>query len=139
MSSSTSSGIAPWLPIDGTRRASASVRTSSRSGRARWCQGPTFRWSREGPAIPLFRSQRCPDDRFCSARHLKRISEIGAFDHVALPIENVEQMISFYSALGLLVREDEKKVTVHFGDQKINVHRTSLWQSEAFTLRAAAA
>ena len=35
---------------------------------------------------------------------LKRISEIGAFDHVALPIENVEQMISFYSALGLLVR-----------------------------------
>jgi catechol 2,3-dioxygenase-like lactoylglutathione lyase family enzyme len=70
---------------------------------------------------------------------LKRISEIGAFDHVALPIENVEQMISFYSALGLLVREDEKKVTVHFGDQKINVHRTSLWQSEAFTLRAAAA
>ncbi len=66
-------------------------------------------------------------------------SEIGALDHVAIPIQNVEEMVSFYRALGFIVRESGRIVSVHFGDQKINFHLPSLWQSGTFTLRAAAA
>ena len=64
---------------------------------------------------------------------------IVAIDHVAIPIQNVEEMVSFYRALGFLVREGGQIVSIHFGDQKINFHRPSLWQSGTFTLRAAAA
>ena len=66
-------------------------------------------------------------------------SGISAFDHVSLPMQNVEEMVSFYRALGLVVREGGQIISVHFGDQKINFHRPSLWQSETFTLRAPAA
>ncbi len=66
-------------------------------------------------------------------------SEIRALDHVAIPIRNVEEMVSFYRALGFVVREAGQIVSVHFGDQKINFHRPSLWESGTFTLRAAAA
>ena len=47
---------------------------------------------------------------------------IVALDHVAIPIQNVEEMVSFYRALGFLVREGERIISVHFGDQKINFH-----------------
>ncbi len=66
-------------------------------------------------------------------------SEIRALDHVAIPIRNVEEMVSFYRALGFVVREAGQIVSIHFGDQKINFHRPSLWESGTFTLRAAAA
>jgi catechol 2,3-dioxygenase-like lactoylglutathione lyase family enzyme len=66
-------------------------------------------------------------------------SGIGALDHVAIPIQNVEEMVSFYRALGFTVREGGRIVSIHFGDQKINFHRPSLWQDDTFTLRAAAA
>ena len=69
----------------------------------------------------------------------KQVSGIVALDHVAIPIRNVEEMVSFYRALGFLVRENGRIVSIHFGDQKINFHRPSLWESGAFTLRAAAA
>ena len=64
---------------------------------------------------------------------------IVALDHVAIPIQNVEEMVSFYRELGFGVREAGQIVSIHFGDQKINFHRPSLWQSGTFTLRAAAA
>jgi len=64
---------------------------------------------------------------------------IVALDHVAIPIRNVEEMVSFYRTLGFGVREAGQIVSIHFGDQKINFHRPSLWQSGTFTLRAAAA
>ena len=64
---------------------------------------------------------------------------IVALDHVAIPIQNVEEMVSFYRALGFVVRENGRITSVHFGDQKINFHLPSLWQGGAFTLRAAAA
>jgi catechol 2,3-dioxygenase-like lactoylglutathione lyase family enzyme len=64
---------------------------------------------------------------------------IRSFDHVAFPMQNDVEMISFYQALGLQVRETEGRVSVHFGDQKINFHRSSRWRSETFTLRAPAA
>ena len=64
---------------------------------------------------------------------------IGALDHVAIPIQNVQEMVSFYRALGFFVREGGQIVSVHFGDQKINFHLPSLWQRGTFTLRASAA
>jgi catechol 2,3-dioxygenase-like lactoylglutathione lyase family enzyme len=66
-------------------------------------------------------------------------SGIGALDHVAIPIQNVEEMVSFYRALGFVVREGGRIISIHFADQKINFHRPSLWQSGTFTLRASAA
>lgn len=73
------------------------------------------------------------------ASHVAQTSEIGALDHVAIPIQNVEEMMSFYRALGFVVRDGARIISIHFADQKINFHRPSLWQSGTFTLRAAEA
>jgi catechol 2,3-dioxygenase-like lactoylglutathione lyase family enzyme len=64
---------------------------------------------------------------------------IRGFDHVAIPIQNVEAMIAFYRSLGLEVKQGGQRVAVHFGDQKINFHVPAVWQRETFTLRAPAA
>ncbi len=74
-----------------------------------------------------------------AAAGVRQASEIGALDHVAIPIQNVEEMVSFYRALGFVVREGGRIISVHFGDQKINFHHPSRWRSGTFTLRAAAA
>ena len=54
-------------------------------------------------------------------------SGIGALDHVAIPIQNVEEMVSFYRALGFVVRDSGRRISIHFGDQKINFHHPSRW------------
>ena len=41
-------------------------------------------------------------------------SGIGALDHVAVPMRNVDAMIAFYRTLGFLVREGANIVTIHF-------------------------
>lgn len=64
---------------------------------------------------------------------------ISGFDHVAAPMRNSEDMVRFYRSLGLRVMEGERICSVHFGHHKINFHRPTLWQSNAFTLRAPAA
>lgn len=64
---------------------------------------------------------------------------ISGFDHVAVPMRNVEAMLQFYRDLGFRVQEGERICSVHFGDHKINFHRPDLWQSDQFTLRASAA
>ena len=64
---------------------------------------------------------------------------ISGFDHVAVPMHNVEAMLRFYRDLGFHVKEGERICSVHFGDHKINFHRPALWQSDQFTLRAPAA
>ena len=64
---------------------------------------------------------------------------VSGFDHVAVPMRNTEPMIGFYRALGLQVNEGDRICSVHFGDQKINFHRPSLWQNQSFSLRAPAA
>ena len=38
-------------------------------------------------------------------------------------------MVAFYRALGFGVQETERRVSIHFGDQKINFHRPSSWQN----------
>jgi catechol 2,3-dioxygenase-like lactoylglutathione lyase family enzyme len=64
---------------------------------------------------------------------------IRSFDHVALPMQNTEAMVSFYRALGCQVREGTSVCSVHFRDQKINFHRPEMWKRETFRLRAPAA
>ncbi len=60
---------------------------------------------------------------------------IRSFDHVAIPIQNTEAMLSFYRALGFGVQDRGQAYSVHFGDNKINFHGPEKWQSEKFTLR----
>ena len=64
---------------------------------------------------------------------------VSGFDHVALPMQNVDAMLSFYRSLGMQVTEGAQACSVHFGTQMINFHRPVLWQSPTFTLRAPAA
>ena len=64
---------------------------------------------------------------------------IRSFDHVAVPMRNTDAMVQFYRALGFTVMEGPLICSVHFGDNKINLHRPSMWQNESFTLRARAA
>jgi catechol 2,3-dioxygenase-like lactoylglutathione lyase family enzyme len=66
-------------------------------------------------------------------------SPIRGFDHVALPMRNVDMMLAFYRALGLHITEGAQACSVHVGSQMINFHRPSLWQNATFTLRAPAA
>ena len=71
---------------------------------------------------------------------LAQAGAITSFDHVAVPMQNTGAMIAFYRALGLHVMETAGRVSVHFGDQKINFHRPSSWQqASATSLRAPAA
>ena len=62
---------------------------------------------------------------------------IKAFDHVAIPIQKVEEMIAFYTALGCEVSDDfgKRLYSIHFGDNKINFHTSAIWQSGKFSLR----
>lgn len=60
---------------------------------------------------------------------------IRSFDHVAIPIENIAAMLSFYRALGFAVKGEGSRYSVHFGDNKINFHAPEIWQSGRFTLR----
>ena len=62
---------------------------------------------------------------------------IKAFDHVAIPIQKVDEMIAFYQALGCEVSDDfgKRLYSIHFGDNKINFHTPEIWQSGKFSLR----
>jgi len=64
---------------------------------------------------------------------------IRSFDHVAVPMRNTDEMVQFYRDLGFTVMEGPSICSVHFGDNKINLHRPERWQDERFTLRAPAA
>ena len=64
---------------------------------------------------------------------------IRGFDHVALPMQNVDAMLSFYRALGFQVLENANACSVYIGNQMINFHRPAHWQDSTFTLRAPAA
>jgi len=64
---------------------------------------------------------------------------VSGFDHVALPMQNVDAMLAFYRGLGFRMSESPNVVSVYVGAQMINFHRPSLWQNASFTLRAPAA
>lgn len=65
--------------------------------------------------------------------------KITRFDHVAVPMLDMERMVRFYRDLGFDVREGARICSVHCGDQKINFHVPALWQNREFALRAPAA
>jgi catechol 2,3-dioxygenase-like lactoylglutathione lyase family enzyme len=69
----------------------------------------------------------------------QRSGSIRGFDHVALPMQDTQAMLTFYRGLGLQVSENANAVSVHIGDQMINFHRPTRWQDATFTLRAPAA
>ena len=58
-------------------------------------------------------------------------------DHVAIPIENVEEILVFYEELGFRLDRDRAPdfYSVHLGNTKINFHAPNVWHSERFTLR----
>jgi len=64
---------------------------------------------------------------------------VRGFDHVALPMQNTDAMLAFYRGLGFQITETANACSVYIGDQMINFHRPTLWQSGTFTLRAPAA
>ena len=74
-----------------------------------------------------------------AAAQTARAGGIRSFDHVALPMQNVDAMLAFYRGLGLEVAENAQACSVYIGNQMINFHRPALWQRQTFTLRAPAA
>lgn len=64
---------------------------------------------------------------------------IQNIDHVAIPIQAVDEMLSFYSQLGFRIdRTDAPRLyAVALQNQKLNFHAPVLWQNAAFKLRAA--
>ena len=70
---------------------------------------------------------------------IARPDGIRGLDHVSLPLQAEDAMVSFYRALGCDVVEQRSVVAVHAGDQMINFHRPNVWTRDGFTLRAPAA
>ncbi|HYL37423.1 MAG TPA: VOC family protein [Bryobacteraceae bacterium] len=66
----------------------------------------------------------------------QKAGNVRGFDHVALPMQDTEAMLSFYRRLGFDVVENRAACSVYFGEQMINFHRPATWQNAAFTLRA---
>jgi catechol 2,3-dioxygenase-like lactoylglutathione lyase family enzyme len=66
-------------------------------------------------------------------------SRVSGFDHVAVPMQNVEGMVAFYRRLGFQMTENANAVSVYIGSQMINFHRPARWQDPSFTTRAPAA
>lgn len=69
----------------------------------------------------------------------QKTASITGFDHVALPMQNVEAMLTFYRGLGLQINEGTTACSVYIGNQMINFHRPERWHDPSFTLRAPAA
>lgn len=70
---------------------------------------------------------------------------IAGFDHVAIPTEEAERMITFYRKLGFGVPtleawrvQERRAFSIQFGDNKINVHAPEMWRDARFTCAARA-
>lgn len=66
-------------------------------------------------------------------------ASIRGIDHVSLPMRDTDAMVAFYRSLGFDLTENRAIVSVHVGEQMINLHRPEIWPREGFTLRAPAA
>ena len=60
---------------------------------------------------------------------------IKSFDHIAIPIQNTDAMLSFYRALGFGVQDRGNAYSVFFGENKINFHIPERWQTGKVILR----
>ena len=68
---------------------------------------------------------------------------ISGFDHVAIPVSDINRTADFYSSLGFAVTKHDRSAgtstsfaSIHFGEHKINLHGPAMWQDPASTLRA---
>lgn len=72
-----------------------------------------------------------------------RSMSITGFDHVAIPIENVDKMLSFYRQLGFTIKRFEEDglpfYSAYFGEHRFNFHDPKTWQSSSFDLRGPSA
>jgi len=66
-------------------------------------------------------------------------NRVSGFDHVAVPMQNIDAIVAFYRRLGFQMTENENAVSVYIGTQMINFHRPTRWQDPSFTTRAPAA
>jgi catechol 2,3-dioxygenase-like lactoylglutathione lyase family enzyme len=66
-------------------------------------------------------------------------NRVSGFDHVAVPMQNVDAMVAFYRRLGFQMTENDNAVSVYIGSNMINFHRPARWQDPSFTTRAPAA
>ena len=66
---------------------------------------------------------------------------VAAFDHVAIPIRNIEAMLAFYEGLGFSIDNQyaPRAYSVLFGQNKINFHAPQLWETGNFDLRGPSA
>ena len=66
---------------------------------------------------------------------------ISGFDHVAIPVRDIDRTVSFYCRLGFTVPQQDQSTaptsftSIQFGENKINLHGPALWQDSASTLR----
>ena len=61
---------------------------------------------------------------------------IAGFDHAAMPMQRVDEMLAFYRRLGFRVEQrNAPRYSVHFGANKINLHGPQAWRDASFTLR----
>src|SRR4026208_2195 len=66
-------------------------------------------------------------------------NRVSGFDHVAVPMQNIDAMVAFYRRLGFQMTENENAGSVYIGTQMISFHRPTRWQDPSFTTRAPAA
>lgn len=61
---------------------------------------------------------------------------ISRIDHAAIPIQNVEAMLSFYKLLGFTIRSfNDDDLPVHavmLGESRLNFHEPKAWKSASF-------
>ena len=62
---------------------------------------------------------------------------LRSLDHVAVPMRNIEAMLSFYEKLGCHIKKeyDGLLYSVSFGNNRINFHTPALWEDVDFSLR----
>lgn len=64
---------------------------------------------------------------------------IASLDHAAIPIRDVAGMLDFYRRLGFATQSVERDGmefhSVFFGDNRINFHAPSAWETGGFDLR----
>jgi len=65
------------------------------------------------------------------------LSMIKGLDHVAIPMQNVVEMLAFYEAIGAEIIEEAPGYlhSAYLGSNKINLHTPKAWQSAKFDLR----
>ena len=66
---------------------------------------------------------------------------LRSLDHVAVPMRNIEAMLSFYEKLGCHIKKeyDGLLYSVSFGNNRINFHTPALWEDVNFSLRGPSA